>query len=132
MNLSGLATKQIEEILGVSDKFVSKWKLINEKQGAAGLLLKYKGSKGLLDKLKRIEVINYISKHQTITLEEVIKYVEDNTGVTYQSRQSYYNLLKAGKMSWHKNQPANPKRNESEIIAKREEIKKNWVKEARK
>lgn len=45
MSLSGIATPKIVEIRGVSDKFVSKWKLKHEREGSTALLLHYKGSK---------------------------------------------------------------------------------------
>ena len=44
----------------------------------------------------------------------------------YRSEQSYYELLAAGGMSYHRSEKANPKRDEEQILARREEIKKNW------
>ena len=49
MIMSGLKVKEIEGILQVSDSFISKWKLIYEKQGTSGLRLKYQGKKSYLD-----------------------------------------------------------------------------------
>lgn len=132
MSLSGIETKKIVELMGVSDKFVSKWKLRNEREGSAALLLHYKGSKGFLQEEERAEIRRFISDQNTFTVEEVVKYVKERYGVVYQSKQSYYELLKAGRMSWHKSQKGNSSRDESKIQAKREEIKKNSVKEAKK
>ena len=42
----------------------------------------------------------------------------------YRSEQSYYELLAAGGMSYHRSEKANPKRDEEQILARREEIKK--------
>jgi putative transposase len=43
--------------------------------------------------------------------------------VVYQSKQSYYDLLKAAGISWHRTEPVNPKRDEAKVLQKREEIK---------
>ena len=53
-------------------------------------------------------------------------YVEAQYGVEYRSKQSYYELLEAGGMSYHRSEKHNPKRDEAQILARREEIKKNW------
>jgi len=53
-------------------------------------------------------------------------YVEEHFGVVYQSKQSYYDLLQLGGMSYHKSEKRNPKRDEAQVIARREEIKKKW------
>ena len=42
----------------------------------------------------------------------------------YESKQSYYDLLHEGRMSWKKTEKMNPKREESEVVPRREEIKK--------
>jgi hypothetical protein len=42
--------------------------------------------------------------------------------VVYRSKQSYYQLLEAGGMSYHRSEKANPKRDEAQVLARREEI----------
>jgi putative transposase len=123
---AGLKLREASEILKVSDAFVSKWKIIYEKEGAEGLLLKYKGSKGCLSAEKRKEIIGYIEKCDNISAEKLRDYIEEHYGVVYKSKQSYYDLLKAAGKSWHKSQKKNPKKNEERVILRREEIKKNW------
>jgi len=123
--LLGVAIKIITETLGVSAKFVSKWRLIYERAGAEALLLQYSGSESYLETEEREEVINFISGHYTISLETLIEHIETQYGVIYKSKQSYYDLLTAGRMSWHKTQKSNPKRDAKLIADKREEIKKN-------
>jgi putative transposase len=44
--------------------------------------------------------------------------------VVYHSKPSYYDLLKEGRLSWHRTQAANPNRDEAPGLRKREEIKK--------
>ena len=46
--LIGFKTKDICRILGVSDAFVSKWKIIYENEDPEALRLQYKGDKGFL------------------------------------------------------------------------------------
>ena len=73
MYLSGLETKRIVEVLGVSDKFVSKWKVKYEREGAAALQLQHKGSQGYLTKEERVAVVEWIGSRETITTDEVIE-----------------------------------------------------------
>src|SRR5216684_980258 len=47
-------------------------------------------------------------------------------GVVYQSKQSYYEFLEAGGMSYHRSEKVNPKRDAAQVLGRREEIKKNW------
>jgi putative transposase len=43
--------------------------------------------------------------------------------VVYQSRQSYYDLLKEARLSWHRTQAVNPKHDEAQVLLRRQEIK---------
>lgn len=125
MYLGGIETKRIVEVLGVKDKFVSKWKVTYEREGAAALRLQYKGSRGYLTGEERAEVLEWIGSRETISTNELIEELKNKYGVEYKSKQSYYNLLKAGRMSWHKSEKSNPKKNMEAVVAKRREIKKN-------
>ena len=58
----------------------------------------------------------------TKTFQEPEKYL-----VIFKSKQSYYDLLSLGGLSWHKTQKSNPKKDEVLVLEKREEIKKNWI-----
>lgn len=126
MSAEGMSVTDICKGLGVSDSYVSKWKIIYEREGAGGLLLKHKGSKGYLRTESRKEIIGYIEECEHISTEELRDHIEEKYGVVYKSKQSYYDLLKAGGKSWHKSQKKNPKKNEARVILRREEIKKNW------
>lgn len=74
----------------------------------------------------RQEIEEWIGTHETVTVEEVRDYSEEHYGVVYQSQQSYYDLLEAGGMSYHRSEKGNPKRDEAQVLARREEIKNNW------
>jgi putative transposase len=100
MSLKGYLEKDIANLLEVSVQFVRKWKGIYLAEGASGLLLKYKGSEGYLSIEEKSEVIAYITKHEHIELEQLIKYVWEAYGVEYNSKKSYYDLLHEGGKSW--------------------------------
>jgi putative transposase len=126
MGISGIAPAVISQVLNVSVQYVSKWKGIYEAQGAAGLGLGYQGSQGYLTAAQREVVIAWINGHQTLSVEALRDHLEGTYGVVYQSKQSYYDLLEAGGMSYHQTEKANPKRDEAQVQERREEIKKNW------
>jgi putative transposase len=68
----------------------------------------------------------WIGTHETVSIEKVRDYIEEQYGVVYQSKQSYYEFLEAGGMSYHRPEPSNPKREDVQGVERREEIKKNW------
>ena len=126
MILFDFKTEDICALLNVSDSFVSKWKIRFENEGAEALQLNYQGGKGFLTPDQRDEIIFHLRMQPHYSVEELRDYIEYHYGVVYQSKQSYYDLLKAGGLSWHQTQAVNPKRDEAQVLQKREEIKKNW------
>ena len=125
MILFDFKTEDICALLNVSDAFVSKWKIRFENEGARALKLNYQGGKGFLTEDQRDEIIFYLRMQPHYSVEELRDYIEHHYGVVYHSKQSYYDLLKAGRVSWHQTQAANPNRDEAQVLRKREEIKKN-------
>ena len=125
MILHDFKTKDICAWLDVSDAFVSKWKTIYENEGADGLRLHYKGGTGFLTECQRHEIFFYLKDKTHYQLKELKEFIERQYGVVYQSKQSYYNLLKEAGLSWHRTQAVNPKRDADQVVLKREEIKKN-------
>lgn len=122
---NGLSPQTITSLLNVSEQYVSKWKLKYAQGGAAGLRLAYQGSPSYLTASQRQQVMEWITRHDTLRIEEVRDYVEEHFGVVYRSKQSYYDLLSAGNMSYHRTTPVNPKHDEEQVLAKRAEIKKS-------
>lgn len=122
---NGMAPADICAILNVSPQYVSKWKVKYEEEGAGGLLLGYRGSESYLSAEQRAEVEHWIQVQETLTVEQVRDYVETEYGVVYQSKQSYYDLLAGGEMSYHKSEKVNPKRNPAQVLERREELKKS-------
>jgi transposase len=112
-------------VLKVSLHYVSQWTGQYEAEGAAALRLRQRGSEGYGREEERHEIVQWIGVPETVSVEAVRDYVEDRYGVVYHSKQSYYELLEAGGMSYHRSEKNNPKRDEAQGLTQREEIKKD-------
>lgn len=126
MEQQGLTPGVISSLLNVSLQYVSKWKVIYEREGVVGLRLGYQGRDSYLTEEQRRTVVEWIRGQATLTVEAVREHIEGHYGVVYQSKQSYYELLEAGDMSYHRTQKQNPKGDDEQVQMRREEIKKNW------
>ena len=124
MALGALPVAQICEWLNVSAPFVSKWRGLYEAQGAAALGVGYAGSQGYLTEAQKGEVIAWIQAQPTVSVAAVRDYLQEQHEVVYQSPQSYYDLLHAAGLSYHKSEKVNPKRDETQVQERREAIKK--------
>jgi len=122
--ISSLEGLEIKRVLAVSDSFVSKWKVIYENEGAEGLRVNYKGGTGLLTESQRFEIFFHLKDKPYYSVEELRDWIELHYGVIYQSKQSYYDMLKEAGLSWHQTQTINEERDEDKVMLKREEIKK--------
>ena len=121
MLTQGLKTKTIQETLGVSAPFISKWKVEYACNGIEALKVKYQGSRGFLSGRERAEVMAWLQSKSQIHLSELENYLEDGYGIKFKSKQSYYELLKEAGMSWKKTQKKIPS-----------ERKNSWQKERKK
>jgi transposase len=126
MSAQGFSPAQICQVLNVSLQYVSKWKGLYEAGGGAVLRLGHRGSESYLGEEERQAIVQWIGAREIVSVEAVRDYVEEQYGVVYRSKQSYYELLEAGGMSYHRSEKHNPKRDEAQILVRREEIKKNW------
>lgn len=124
MVLLGFKTKDICDLLEVSDAFVSKWKIIYENEGAGGLRLHYKGGPKFLTDAQRREICFHLKDKPHYSMEELRDLIERRYDVVYQSKQSYYDILKEAGLSWHRTQATNPKKEKGLVLLKQEEIKK--------
>jgi len=122
----GLATEVIGAVLQVTPRAVRKWWRRYEREGVDGLAVRNRGSESYLSIEQRQEVEDWLGAQETITVDEVRDELEARYGIVYQSRQSYYDLLDASGLSYHQTEKSNPKRNEAQVLERREEIKKNW------
>ena len=110
MFLLDFKTEDIWQLLNVSDSFVSKWKIIYENEGASAVKVNYQGGTGFLTEVQRIRILLHLKDKPHYSVEELRDYIEQQFGVVYQSKQSYYDLLKAAGLSRHQTQAVNPKR----------------------
>ena len=126
MVLAGMATAEVGELLQVTPRYVRKWRGRYEREGVEGLRVRYRGSESYLSVEQRQELEDWLEAQETVTVEEVRDHIEACYGIVYQSKQSYYEILEAGGLSYHRTEKGNPKHNERQVLERREEIKKNW------
>jgi transposase len=126
MRQSGIGVAQVGELLEVTAQYVRKWQRRYEAGGVEALRVGYRGSESYLRGEQRQEVEEWIGTHETVSVEEVRDYIEEQYGVVYRSKQSYYEFLEAGGMSYHRTEPGNPTHEAVQVLERREEIKKNW------
>lgn len=126
MSAQGFSPTQICQVLNVSLQYVSKWKGLYEAGGGAALRLGHRGSESYVGEEERQAIVQWIGAQETVSIEAVRDYVEEHYGVVSRSKQSSYDFLEAGGMSYHRSEKHNPKRDEAQILERREEIKKNW------
>ena len=70
MLLHDFKTKEICTLLDVSDSFVSKWKVVDENEGAEGLRVHYKGGTGFLTESQRYEIFFHLKDKPYYSVEE--------------------------------------------------------------
>ena len=126
LGLGGMATAAIGELLHVTPRYVRQWRRRYERDGVGALRAGYRGSESYLSVEQRRELEDWLGAQETVTLEEVRDEIAARYGIVYQSKQSYYDLLEASGLSYHRTEKGNPKHNEAQVLERREEIKKNW------
>jgi putative transposase len=128
----GMATEAVGEVLQGTPRAVRKWRQCYEREGVEGLQVRNRGSESYLSGEQRQELEDWLGAQETITLEEVRDEIEARYGLIYQSKQSYYALLDASGLSYHRTEKGNPKRREAQVLERREEIKKNWHRDGKR
>lgn len=61
MLIEGICRETIQNILGVSSPFISKWKINYALHGIEGLLLNHQGSQGQLKPEEQSEIIQWLT-----------------------------------------------------------------------
>jgi transposase len=122
MAFKGENYERISQLLGVSKFFIGDWKKTFIVEGINSLKLGYKGSKKYLTPEQIAEVVKWLESRQYWHLDELINYLGNEYGVTYKSKQSYYDLFSLANISWKKSQKINPKFDEELVKKKAEEI----------
>ncbi len=123
---TGLSPQTIANLLNVTEQYVSKWKIKYENDGVLGLRLAYRGKASYLTPEQRLQVVEWIKTHDTIAIEAVRDYIESQYEVVYSSKQSYYDLLSEGGMSYHQTLATKPSYDDALVPEQRAEIKKKW------
>lgn len=103
----GYLYTDIQAVLQVSLGFITKWKQSYEGNGIEGLRL---GRKSYLTEEQRQAVLVWLQQKQSWQLLELVEHVDQQYGVMFASKQSYYDLFHAAGISWKKTQQRNPKR----------------------
>lgn len=116
--LEGWAYRAIQQSLGVSYGFISKWKLCFQSQGIPGIKLAYKGRESFLTKEQMSAVITWLISQEHWDVSELEIYLIEQYNVVFQSPQSYYEILNKARISWQKGQQINPRQN-PELVKKR-------------
>lgn len=90
--------------------------------GVEGLKLAHKGSKGFLDAQQYAEVIEWLRTKDKWTLNELEYLVASKYGITFSSKQSYYDLFNKARISWKKPQASNPKYDPDQVAFKKKKF----------
>jgi len=113
---------QIQQVLNVSLGFISKWTTVFKSQGIGGLKLGYKGDPGYLTLEQKSKVITWLKNKDYWDLAEVEFYLSESYGISFKSKQSYYDLFTLAGISWKKSQKKNPKKDPELVKLKKKEI----------
>lgn len=106
----GYRAADVARMLGVSEAFVSTCRKRYAADGIASFRLGYRGGTSFLSAEEREEVVAWIADHPHPNVRVVRAYLQETFGVVYESRQSYYALLKAAGLSHKQIQARNPKK----------------------
>lgn len=122
MAIEGEAYANISKLIGMHKSCITAWKQRFLVQGLNGILLGYQGGKSYLTSEQRCEIVDWLKARDYWNLDELVNYLDEQYGVIYQSKQSYYDLLLAAGISWKKSQKSNPAYDPDLVKKKRQEI----------
>jgi transposase len=106
----GYRAADVARMLQVSEAFVSTCRKRYAADGVASFQLGYRGGTSFLSPEERSETLAWIADQKHPTVRELRTYLKDTFGVVYDSRQSYYALLKEAGLSHKQTQARNPKK----------------------
>lgn len=128
----GYLYEEIQTILDISLGSITGWKQAYEQRGIDGLRLNHKGRKSYLSAEQREEVLSWLSTKDTWEIGELEYKLAFDYDVTYESKQSYYDLFEAAGISWKKTTSWNPKADAAAVAAKKKRLKHCWQATERK
>jgi putative transposase len=106
----GYRAAEVARMLQLSEAFVSTCRKRYATDGVASFTLGYRGGTSFLSAEERQEVLTWIGNHAHPNVRVVRTYLQETFGVVYESRQSYYTLLKEAGLSHKQIQARNPKK----------------------
>ncbi len=122
----GYKYETITNILEVSMGAITTWKQLYESEGIEGLRPKHKGRQAYLSEEEKEEVLSWLQTKEIWELSEVEHHLAEVYDVTYESKQSYYDLMNEGGLSWKKTSPVNPKKDPEAVAVKKSKLSACW------
>ena len=120
--LQGYVYTARENILNVSQGYVSKWKKRFIEQGIQGLRLGYKGAKTKLTSQEKEETIKWLLCQEYWDISELEIYLIEEYNVVFESKESYYGIYREAHITRQKAEKVNPRKDEEKVKQRNEEI----------
>ena len=120
--LKGYVYRAIENILNVSQGYVSKWKKTFIAQGIQCLKLGYTGAKTKLTREEVESTIKWLLCQEYWDISELEIYLREEYDVIFKSKKSYYNIYRKAKITRQKSERVNPRKKEEEVKKRNEKI----------
>jgi putative transposase len=109
----GHRAAEVARLLEVSEAFVSTCRKRYATDGVASFALGYQGGTSFLSADERADVLGWLDTQDRPNVRILRAHLQETYGVVYESRQSYYALLKEAGLSYKKAQASNPKKTTS-------------------
>jgi transposase len=120
--LQGYVYRAIENILNVSQGYVSKWKKRFIAQRIPGIKLGYRGAKTKLTKEEEEETIKWLLCQEYWDISELEISLIEEYDVIFKSKESYYKIYKKAKTTRQRAEKVNSRKNEKEVKKRTENI----------
>ena len=118
--------ESIISILDVSMGFIAKWKQEYEAKGLGSFAPRHKGRQSYLTQAQKDAVIEWLGTKDIWTLNELEYHLASEYEVSYESKQSYYDLFESAGLSWKKTSKVNPKKNPALVAKKKPTSNGYW------
>lgn len=105
---------------------ITTWKQLYESEGIEGFRPKHKGRKAYLSEEQKSEVLSWLQRKEIWELSEVEHHLSEVYDVAYESKQSYYDLMNEGGLSWKKTSAVNPKKAPEAVAVKKSKLRACW------
>ena len=128
----GHTYESVVRILDVSMGSISAWKQAYERSGLAGFAPQHRGRVSYLKGDEKATVIAWLQQKDIWTLGELEHHLASEYDLTYESKQSYYDLFEAAGLSWKKTSKVNPKADAKAVAAKKPTSSGYWHATARR